>query len=165
VTRIAARLAVIVLALGAGCGGGGGGSEAEHPGVEAFSDVLEIARAELGEDATLHMVTVSESEIAFVHVQFGRTTRVKYNTHAVFTGNDRAPSPRSPQQLFRMSDVQAAAPTKLLEAIQEREGGEVTGFSATLARDPRGALVWRAKATVGGEAKEYAADADGTLRP
>jgi hypothetical protein len=164
VLRIAARLAVVVLAFSTGCGGGGGDSDTAHDGVDAFPDVVEIARAELGEDAALHSVTVSESEIAFVHVQFGRTTRVKYDSHAVFTGNERAASPRSSAELFPMSDVQADAPAKLLQAIQAREGGDVAGFTATLARDARGALLWRVKATVGGGAKEYDGDADGTLR-
>ena len=163
--RIAARLAVVVLALAAAaCGGGGNGSEAEHGGTEAFPDVLEIARAELGDDAVLHEVRVAETGISFVNVQFGRTTRVTYDADGVFVGNARAPSPRSAAETFPISDVPAGAPAKLLAAVQEREGGTVSGFEARLARDRRGALVWKAKATVDGAPKEYEAALDGTLR-
>jgi hypothetical protein len=165
VTRIAARLAVIVLMLCAGCGGGDGdASDSKHPGVQAFPDVLEIARAELGENAALYEVTVSEGAISFVHVQFGRNVRVVYNTHAVFVGNERVRKKLNPAATFQISNVPIDAPAKLLAAIHDREQGEVAGLTATLARDSRGALVWRAKATVDGAPKAYDADANGTLR-
>ena len=162
--RTVARLALLVLALVcAGCGGGGGGEHADHSGSEAFPDVLEIARAELGDDAVLVSVRVSETAISFSRVQFGRTTRVTYNAAGVFTGNARVPNPRSSTQTFRMAEIVAGAPAKLLAAIQEGASGTVTGFEATLARDRRGALMWHAKANVDGAAKEYEAAADGTL--
>lgn len=163
--RIAARLATIVLLLCAGCGGGGGdGSDAEHEGVDAFPDVVEIARAELGDDAALHEVTVSEAEISFVHAQFGRNVRIKYNTSAIFTGNERVRRRLDPARIFPISDVPADAPAKLLAAIQERESGDVSDFGATLARDRSGTLVWKATATVGGATKRYEAELDGSLR-
>lgn len=163
-SRIAARLAVITLVLlSAACGGGNGDSDAEHAGVKAFPDVLEIARAELGENANLHEVTVTEKEIQFVNVQLGRNVRVRYNTHAVFVANDRVRERLNPRSTFSISTVSIDAPAKLLAAIQEREDGDVAGFSATLS-DKRGDLAWRAKATVDGETKEYVAAPDGTLR-
>jgi hypothetical protein len=161
--RIAAPLAVLVLAL-AGCGGGGGDSEAEHPGVEAFPDVLEIARAELGEDAALHEVEVGESRIAFVNAKFGRNVRVIYNDRAVFVANEPVRKALNPAGIFRISEVPADAPAKLLAAIEERERGDVTGFEATLMRDPSGTLVWKAGATADGARKQYTAALDGTLR-
>jgi hypothetical protein len=164
VPRIAARLVVIVLLLCAGCGGGGGNSDAEHAGVDAFPDVVEIARAELGDDAALQEVTVSDAEISFVHAQFGRNVRVKYNSRAVFTGNEPVRKKLNPAATFPISAVPADAPSRLLAAIQEREDGDVTGFTATLARDRRGSLGWRAKAMVGGAAKQYEADASGAVR-
>jgi hypothetical protein len=164
VTRIAARLAVIVLLLCAGCGGGDGGSDAKHAGVDAFPDVVEIARAELGDDAALHEVTVSDAEISFVHAQFGRNVRIKYNSRAVFTGNEPVRKKLNPAATFLIAAVPGDAPATLLAAIQEREDGDVSGFSATLARDRRGTLVWRAKAMVGARAKQYEADASGALR-
>jgi hypothetical protein len=165
VPRIAARFAVVVLALSAAaCGGGNGNSDAKHRGTEAFPDVLEIARAELGDTAALHEVSVSETSISFVNVQIGRTVRVKYNPAGVATGNTPVRSRLNPTAAFPISDVAADAPAKLLAAIQEREEGEVSGFAATLARDRRGALVWKAKATVGGASKTYEAELDGTLR-
>jgi hypothetical protein len=165
VPRIAARLATIVLFLCAGCGGGGGnGSDAEHEGVDAFPDVVEIARAELGDDAALHEVTVSESEISFVHAQFGRNVLIKYDTNVVFIGNEPVRKRLDPAGIFQISAVPGDAPAKLLAAIQEREQGEVTDFTATFARDRQGALAWHAKATVNGTPKDYDADASGTLR-
>jgi hypothetical protein len=166
VPRIAARLAVMtLLLLSAGCGGGGdGNSDADHAGIEAFPDVLEIARAELGENTNLHDVTVTEKEISFVNVQLGRNVRVRYNTSAVFVANDRVRERLNPASTFSIATVSPDAPAKLLAAIQEREDGDVAGFSATLSRDERGELAWRAKATVDGEAKEYEAAPDGTLR-
>jgi hypothetical protein len=165
VKRIAARLAVIVLFLGAGCGGGGGdSSDVKHRGVEAFPDVVEIARAELGEDAALAEATVSETAISFVHVQLGRNVRVVYNTNVVFVGNERVRKKLNPAATFPISSVASDAPARLLAAIQAREGKDVTGFTATLARNSSGALAWRAKAAVEGSPKTYDADADGTLR-
>ena len=162
---IAARLAVItLLLLSAACGGGGGNSDADHAGVDAFPDVLEIARAELGDNAVLHDVTVTEKEISFVNVQLGRNVRVRYNTHAVFVANDRVRERLNPASTFSIATVPVDAPKKLLTAIQEREDGDVSGFSATLSRDKRGELAWRAKGTVNGETKEYVAAPDGTLR-
>ena len=162
-TRIAARLAVIVLlVLCAGCGGGD--ADATHAGVEAFPDVLEIARAELGEDAALHEVAVAESRISFVHARFGRNVRVTYNDNAVFVSNQPVRKHLDPAQVFRIADVPADAPAKLLAAIQERENSDVTGFEATLMRARDGTLVWNAKATAGGSAKRYEAELDGTLR-
>jgi hypothetical protein len=165
VTRIAARLAVITLVfLSAACGGGNGNSDAEHEGVEAFPDILEIARAELGENAALHEVTITEKEIQFVNVQLGRNVRVRYNTSAVFVANDRVRERLDPASTFSITTVPLDAPAKLLAAIQEREDGDVSGFSATLSRDKKGELAWRAKATVDGATKEYMAAPDGTLR-
>ena len=162
--RIAARLATIVLVLCAGCGGGGGDSDADHEGVEAFPDVLEIARAELGENANLHDVTITEKEISFVNVQLGRNVRVRYNTRAVFVATDRVRERLNPAATFSIATVPIDAPAKLLAAVQEREDGDVTGFSATLSRAAGGELAWRAKATVDGAAKQYEAAPDGTLR-
>ena len=164
--RIAARLAVVVLALAvSACGGDGNGSdEAEHRGIQAFPDVLEIARAELGDGAVLSEVSVSETRIALVNVEFGRTTRVTYNAEGVFVGNARARPPRNAAQTFQISDVPADAPANLLAAVQEREDGTVSGFEARLARDRRGELVWNAKASVDGSPKEYEAALDGSLR-
>jgi hypothetical protein len=164
VTRIAARLLPILLVLCAGCGGGGGDSDAAHAGVEAFPDVLEIARAELGDDAALHEVAVSESRISFVHARFGRNVRVVYNDNAVFVGNQRVRKRLNPAGVFPITDVPASAPAKLLAAIQEREGGDVTGFEATLMRERDGTLVWRASASVGGAEKRYEGELDGSLR-
>jgi hypothetical protein len=164
VIRIAARLLPILLVVFAGCGGGGGDSDAAHPGVEAFPDVLEIARAELGEDAALHEVAVSESRISFVHARFGRNVRVIYNENAVFITNQPVRERLNPALVFPISDVPADAPAKLLAAIQERAGGDVTGFEATLMRERDGALVWKASAKVGGAAKRYEAELDGSLR-
>jgi hypothetical protein len=163
VTRIAARLLPILLVLCAGCGGGGD-ADATHAGVEAFPDVLEIARAELGEDAALHEVAVAESRISFVQARFGRNTRVTYNTNAVFVGNQPVRKRLDPARVFGISNVPTDAPAKLLAGIQERENGDVTGFEATLMRARDGTLVWNAKATAGGSAKRYEADVDGTLR-
>ena len=164
-SRIAARLAVITLVLlSAACGGGNGNSDAEHKGVKAFPDVLEIARTEIGETATLHEVTVTEKEIQFVNVQIGRNVRVRYDTRAVFIKNDRVPERLNPALSFSIAIVPADAPAKLLAAIQEREDGDVTDFSATLTRDERRVLAWHAKATVGGAVKKYVAAPDGTLR-
>lgn len=165
-SRIAARLAVITLVLlSAACGGGGNGdSDAEYPGVQAFPDVLEIARAELGDNATLHEATVTEKEIQFVNVQIGRNVRVRYNTKAVFIKNDRVRERLNPALTFSIADVPTDAPAKMLAGIQEREDGDVSNFSATLSRDKKGELAWRAKATVDGETKEYVAAPDGTLR-
>ena len=164
--RIAARLAVVVLALAtSACGGGGDGdSDASHAGVDAFPDVVEIARAELGDDAALHEVTVSRTAISFVHAQFGRNVRVTYDTHVVFVGNAPVRKKLNPARIFPISEVATGAPAKLLAAIQEREGGEVTRFTATLARNGSGALTWTAHASVDGVRKEYEAAADGTLR-
>jgi hypothetical protein len=164
VTRIAARLALVLLALCAGCGGGNGESEPDHRGVEAFPDVLEIARAELGETAPLVEVRVTETEVSFVHFQIGHITRVKYNPAGVFTGNDRVTMPLNFAASFAISQVPADAPQKLLSAIREREAGELAGLTATLARDKGRVLVWRVSATVGGAPKEYEADLNGTLR-
>jgi hypothetical protein len=164
VLRIAARLATIVLLLCAGCGGGGGSSDPAHEGVDAFPDVLEIARAELGDDVALYEVTLSEGEIAFVHAQLGRNVRVKYNDRAVFTGNEPVRKRLHPRGIFQISAVPADAPAKLLAAIQERESGDVTAFGATLARDRSGTLVWKATATVNGAAKRWEAELDGSLR-
>jgi hypothetical protein len=164
VTRIAARLLPILLVLCAGCGGGGDDSDATHAGVEAFPDVLEIARAELGEDAALHEVAVSESRISFVHAQFGRNVRVIYNERAVFVNNQPVRKRLDPAGVFRIADVPADAPAKLLAAIQEREGGDVTAFEATLMRGRDGTLVWKASAKAGGVAKRYEAGLDGSLR-
>jgi hypothetical protein len=165
VTRIAARLAVILLLVSAGCGGGNGdSSDPEHAGVQAFPDILEIARAELGDNTTLHEVTVSEKEVSFVNVQIGRNVRVRYNTNVVFIANERVRKKLNPAATFSISTVLGDAPAKLLAAIQEREDGEVAGFTATLARDRRGALLWHAKATVDGTPREYEADAAGALR-
>ena len=166
VPRLPARLAVIglFLVLGAGCGGGSDRSDAAHPGVEAFPDVLEIARAELGEDAFLSEVAVTENTISFVHVQFGRNVRVVYNSHAVFVGNERVRKRVSSAAAFPISDVPLDAPRKLLAAIQQREEGDVSEFGATLLRDRTGALRWDASATVEGVKKRYKAALDGTLR-
>jgi hypothetical protein len=167
VARIAARLAVVVLALAmAGCGGGGGNgdSDPEHAGVAAFPDILEIARAELGDDAALHEVTVSETEITFVNAQFGRNVRVRYGTDAVFIGNAPVRKKLNPAAVFPIAGVPRDGPSKLLAAIREREGGDVEGFSATLARNAKGELLWNAKATVGGAPKTFEAALDGTLR-
>jgi hypothetical protein len=165
VPRIAARFAVITLVLlSAACGGGGGNSDAEHAGIDAFPDVLEIARAELGDNAVLHEVTVTEKEIQFVNVQIGRNVRVRYNTKAVFVANDRVRERLNPASTFSIAEVPLDAPARLLAAIQEREDGDVAGFSATLGRDDKGQLAWRAKATVDDAAKEYVAAPDGTLR-
>jgi hypothetical protein len=164
VTRIAAGLAVIVLALGAGCGGGDGGSDATHAGVDAFPDVVEIARAELGDDAALHAVAFSESRISFVHAQFGRNVRVIYNTHAVFVGNQPVRERLNPARVFPISDVPVDAPAKLLAAVQDRETGDVADLQATLTRERDGMLVWKARATVDGAAKQYKAALDGSLR-
>jgi hypothetical protein len=165
VPRIAARFAVITLVLlSAACGGGGSNSDAEHAGVDAFPDVLEIARAELGDNAVLHEVTVTEKEIQFVNVQIGRNVRVRYNTKAVFVANDRVRERLNAASTFSIAEVPIDAPANLLAAIQEREDGGVEGFSATLRRDKKGQLAWRAKATVDGAAKQYVAAPDGTLR-
>jgi hypothetical protein len=167
VHRIAARLAVFVLALvaaGCGSGGGGGGSDAAHAGVDAFPDVLEIARAELGEDAVLSEVAVAENAISFDHVRFGSIVRVVYNTHAVFVGNERVRKKPNPAATFPISDVSADAPAKLLGEIQEREEGSVSDFGVTLERSKSGDLTWNAKATVNGARKSYEGNPDGTLR-
>jgi hypothetical protein len=164
VRTIVAWVAVVALALvSAGCGGGGG-SDAAHAGVEAFPDVLELARAELGEDAVLSEVSVAENAVSFVHVQFGRNVRVVYNTHAVFVGNERVREKVKPASTFPISEVPDDAPAKLLGEIQEREKGAVLDFGATLRRDKRGVLTWSAKATVDGERKSYEADVSGALR-
>jgi hypothetical protein len=163
VPGIPARLAAIVLLFSAGCGGGNGDSDAEHAGVKAFPDVLEIARAELGDNANLHEVTVSEKEISFVNVQVGRNVRVRYNTNVVFIANERVRERLNPASIFLISSVSPEGPAKLLAAIQEREESDVTGFSATL-KDRRGELAWRAKATVNGAPKEYVGDLSGALR-
>jgi hypothetical protein len=165
VRRIVAWLAVVVLAFAAAaCGGGSGDSEPEHAGVEAFPDVIEIARAELGETAPLHEITVSERVISFVNVQFGRIVRVNYNTNAVFTGSLPVRKPVNPASTFSIADVPNDAPARLLAAIQERENGDVAGYAATLSFDRRGELAWRAKATVDGKPKKYVADVSGALR-
>jgi hypothetical protein len=165
VPRIAARLAVFVLALvAAGCGGGGDGSDAGHAGVDVFPDVLEIARAELGEDAVLSEVAVSENALSFDHVRFGRIVRVVYNTHAVFVGNQPVRKPLKPAETFQISEIPDDAPAKLLEAIQKREEGDVSEFGATLARNKQGVLTWDARATVDGQRKSYQADVSGALR-
>jgi hypothetical protein len=163
VPRIPARLALVLLLLCTGCGGGGG-STTRHEAVEAFPDVLEVARAELGEDASLLEVTFSPSAISFVHVQFGRVTRISYDPDAVFTGSTRLRTPRNLRATFPISSVPADAPKRLLAAIREREGEDVRGLSGRLARDKRGALVWLAQATVGSEQREYTAAPDGALR-
>ena len=162
-TRLAARLALVLAVLCAGCGG----DEAADPqirGVQAFPDVLEIARAELGDSAPLHAVTVSESQISFVNVQIGRTVRVIYNPDGVFTGSQPVRVGLNPAATFSIADIPHNAPATLLSAIQEREGGEVTAFAATLARDRGTKLVWRAQAKVDGAARTYQADLDGSLR-
>jgi hypothetical protein len=107
---------------------------------------------------------VSETAISFVHVQFGRNVRVVYDTNVVFVGNERVRKKLKPAAAFRISEVPAEAPAKLLAAVQRREQKDVTSFTATLARDSSGSLGWRAKATVGGAPKTYEAAADGTLR-
>ena len=163
-TRIAVRLLSILLVLGAGCGGGGGDSNATHAGVDAFPDVLEIARAELGDNAPLHEVAVSESRISFLHAQFGRNVRVIYNDNAVFVANQPVRKRLDPTRVFPITDVPADAPAKLLAAIQEREGGDVTDFETTLGRGRDGRHVWKATAKVGGSAKRYEAELDGSLR-
>jgi hypothetical protein len=166
VPRIAARLAVIVLALvAAGCGGGsGGGSDTAHAGVDAFPDVLEIARAELEEDAVLAEAAVSENAISFDHVRFGRIVRVVYNTHAVFVGNQPVRKRLKPAATFQISEIPDDAPAKLLESIQKREQGDVSAFGATLARNKQCVLTWDARATVNGQRKSYQADVSGALR-
>jgi hypothetical protein len=166
VLRTPSWLVVVVLAFAvAGCGGGGGDSEPEHAGVAAFPDVLEIARAELGETAPLHDVTVSEKEISFVNVQFGRNVRVKYNTDAVFVGGEPVRERLNPALTFSIAEVPNDAPARLLAAIQEREDGDVAGFTASLRRDRRQQLKWRAKTRIDGEARQYVADLSGALRP
>ena len=161
--RYAARLALAAVALCAGCGGGGS-SDPQHRGVEAFPDVLEIARAELGETAALHAVTVSETQISFVNVQIGRTVRVIYNPDGVFTGGQPVRVGLNPAATFSIADVPRDAPATLLAAVQEREDGEVTAFAATLARGTSASLVWRAQAKVDGAARTYQADLNGALR-
>ena len=162
--RLAARLASIVLLLAAGCGGGNGNSDEDHAGVKAFPDVLEIARAELGDNATLHDVTVTEKEVSFVNVQLGRNVRVRYNTRVVFIANERVRERLNPRLTFSIAEVPIDGPAKLLAAIQEREDGDVKDFSASLRRDQHRRLGWRATATVDGEVKHYEATADGALR-
>ena len=162
-TRLAARLALVLAVLCAGCGGGGS-SDPKHRGVEAFPDVLEIARAELGETAPLHAATVSETQISFVNVQIGRTVRVIYNADGVFTGSQPVRVGLNPAATFSIADVPNDAPATLLSAIQEREDGTVTAFAATLARGPGARLVWRAQAKVDDAPKTYEAELDGTLR-
>ena len=164
-TRTAARLAsIILLAACAGCGGGGNSSEPDHDGVEAFPDVLEIARTELGETAPLYAATVSEEQISFVNAKIGRPVRVKYDTAGVFTGNERVRIALNPRATYLISEIPADAPAKLLAAIRGREDGEVTDFAATLSRDTSGELLWRAQAKVGGATRTYRAELDGTLK-
>ncbi|MDQ3822175.1 MAG: hypothetical protein M3321_02910 [Actinomycetota bacterium] len=161
--RLAVRLALVAAAVCAGCGGGGGESDPENRGVQAFPDVLEIARAELGDTAPLHAATVSETQISFVNVQIGRTVRVIYNPDGVFTGSERVRVGLNPAATFSIADVPRDAPGRLLAAVQEREDGEVTAFAATLARGAGGTLVWRAQAQVDGAARTYQAALDGSL--
>ncbi len=161
--RFAARLAFVVTVLCAGCGGGEA-SDPENPGVQAFPDVLEIARAELGETAPLHAVTVAEEQISFVNVQVGRTVRVIYNPDGVFAGSEPVRVGLNPATTFSIADVPHDAPSTLLAALQEREDGEITAFAATLARGAGGTLVWRAQAKVDGAGRTYQAELDGSLR-
>jgi hypothetical protein len=165
VTRTVACIAVVALTFAAAaCGGGGGDSEAGHAGVEAFPDVLEIARAELGDTAPLLEITVGEKEISFINAQLGRIVRVKYDTKAVFTGSEPVRRPLNPAATFSIAGVPHDAPAKLLAAIEEREDGDVAGFTATLSPNRRGPPTWRAKATVDGESQTYDADISGALR-
>ena len=163
---IAARLAVVVLALVVvGCGGGGDrDSDGTSAAVEAFPDVLEVARSELPENAPLLSVTLRPDEIAFIHVELGRSTEIRYDLSAVFVGNRRISKPVKLASLFPVEAVPADAPARLLAAIRNREGGTVAGFEARLARDKHSALVWKAKATVDGAPQQYEATLDGTLR-
>jgi hypothetical protein len=164
-SRLAPRLAVVVLALTvAACGGGNGEPETQHAGVEAFPDVLEIARAELGDTAPLLEITVAEKQISFVNAQLGRIVRVTYDTEAVFTGSAPVRRRLNPAETFSIAGVPHDAPARLLAAIQERENTDVAGFTATLAPSRGGPPAWRAKATVDGQSKTYAADISGALR-
>jgi hypothetical protein len=158
---LALTLVVALATLAAGCGGGG--SQTKHDGVEAFPDVLEIARSELEEDAVLHAVIVEENAISFIHVQFGRTTRITYNPEGTFTGSKRLSNPHSLRLTFPISEVDPNAPQRILAAVRENEGEDVKAFTATLAVATRGGLVWRVTATIGDSKHEYTASPDGTL--
>jgi hypothetical protein len=160
-------LALLLCALAvAGCGGGGGddGSDATAAAVDAFPDVLEVARSELPENAPLLAVIVRPREIAFVHVEFGRTTEIRYDLDAVFIANRRITKPVQVTKLFSIQSVPHDAPSRMLAAIDEREEGEVEAFEATLEQQQPGQLSWRAQATVDGTRKRYRAALDGTLR-
>jgi hypothetical protein len=148
----------------AGCGGGGNGdSDVSSEAVEAFPDVLEIARSELPESAPLLSVSVYPDSISFVHVELGRTTEIRYDLNAVFIGNRRIGKPSKIAKLFPIELVPADAPARMLSAIDKREDGDVEAFEATLQQDGPGKLSWRAKATVDGRPKRYRAALDGTL--
>lgn len=125
--------------------------------------MLEIARAELGDDAAVLAVTFSESTISFDHVQFGRNTRITYNPQGVFTGSKRLKQPAHPSAAFSIAEVPTGAPQRLLAAIQERDGDGIDSLTGTLARDSKGVLVWRASAIVDGSKRDYTASPDGTL--
>jgi hypothetical protein len=150
-----------VLAV-AGCGGGNGDSDGGVPAVEAFPDVLEIARSELPENAPLLAVSLRPDRIDFVHVEFGRSTEIRYDLGGVFIGNRRITKPVRLERLFSIEAVPAEAPARILASIQEREDGEVEAFEATLAQSAPGKLVWRVKATVDGSPKRYRAAFDGS---
>jgi hypothetical protein len=168
VAPLVARLAAVVLALVcAGCGSGGGdgnGNHSAHGGVKAFPDALEVARAELGDDTTLVAIEVTPKTVSFTRIQFGRTRKLTYNSQVVFTGAKDAKPPKSPAEIFTIDVVSADAPARLIEAIEEREGGAVEGFTATLRQPAPGKLGWRVKATVEGVEHEYTAAPDGTLQ-
>jgi hypothetical protein len=163
VLRTPARLA-LAFVLTLSCAACGGNPEAKPKGVEAFPDVLEIARSELGEDAVLRTITVDENAISFVHVQFGRTTRITYDAQGVFTGSKRLPNPPNLRAIFPISEVAADAPERLLTEVRKKDGNAVKDFTATLGVNARGALAWHAKAVVDGTNHDYTASADGTLR-
>ncbi len=149
----------------AGCGGGGNGdSDGTSAVVEAFPDVLEVARSELPENAPILSVALRPEYIAFVSVEFGRSTEIRYDLQAVFVGNKRSTKPVKLAKLFSVELVPADAPARLLSAIEEREDGDVEAFEATLEQNEPGQLFWRAKATVDGSPKQYRAALDGTLR-
>ena len=163
---LAARLAAFAaVLLVAGCGGGkSDGDSNVHAGVKAFPDALEIARAELGEEAALLEVEVTRNTVSFTRIQFGRAVKLTYDSHVVFTGAAKAKPPKSRAQIFSIEIVRADAPARLVEAIEKREGGDVERFTARLRQKTAGKLAWEVAATVGGSEHMYTASPDGTLR-
>lgn len=153
----------------AGCGGGtgdgdGDGDSQANAAVDAFPDVLEVARSELPESAPLLSVSVRPRQIVFVNVEFGRSTEIHYDLEGVYVSDRRSRKPVAIAKLFPIEVVPGDAPRRILAAVEEREDGDVEAFEATLEQPKPGKLSWRAKATVDGSPKQYSAALDGTLR-